>query len=165
MNRAIGETIDVAGRHGFPVESLHDGRRYRLKISEKRCQIIRCRAVSIKSGSGFRTFIPLFLPKSAWAEFLILFVRADVHAASERFYVLPRAKVKKRTMLSTSGWLQGFANGWHLLSHKAEPSHCAGGDCSRPSVIANQTNGARKLISRGTRTRDSRDEVSDVLQI
>lgn len=117
MNAAIRETIDVAKKHGLSVEHFPNGSQCRLLISGSRCQVMRCRAFSATSGGTLRTFIPLFVPRSTWAEFLILSVRADVNALSEKFYIVPRNRLKKRTMLSTSSsWLQGYANGWHFLA-------------------------------------------------
>ena len=115
MNVAIRETIGVAESCGLSVECLPDVSQYRLLIARKRCQVIRCRAVSAEVRGTLRTFIALFVPRSTWAEFLILFVTADENAVSNRFYVLPRSKLKKRTMLSTSSWVREYANGWHFL--------------------------------------------------
>jgi hypothetical protein len=122
MNAAIRETIGVAETYGLSVERLPGESQYKLLISNKHCQIVRSRAVFTKLGGTLRTFIPLLVPKSAWAEFLILFVTADADAASERFYILPMATLRKRTMLSTSSWVREYANGWHLLSPEVGPS-------------------------------------------
>lgn len=123
MNAAIRETIGVAESYGLSVECLRGGSQYKLLISTKRCQIVRCRAVSTRLDGTLRTFIALLVPKSAWAEFLILFVTADANAVSERFYILPMARLRKRTMLSTSSWVREYANGWHLLSPEGGPRH------------------------------------------
>lgn len=115
-SRAVNETISAAEKYGLFTEPLHDGGSYKLLISKKRCQVIRCRAVSTIKNGRKDTFIPLFVPKSTWAEFLILFVTPSAGAESEKFYILPRAKVSKRTMLpTTSSWLRQYANGWSSL--------------------------------------------------
>jgi hypothetical protein len=123
MNAAIRETIGIAESYGLSVECPHDGSQYRLLISKKRCQVIRCKAISTELGGALKTFIALFVPKSGWAEFLILLVTADANALSNRFYVLPRTRVKKRTMLSTSSWVREYANGWHLLAPEVGQDH------------------------------------------
>ena len=124
MNAAIRETIGVAETYGLSVERRRSGSQYKLLISNKRCQIVRSRAVSTRLGGTSRTFIARLVPKSAWAEFLILFVTADTNALSKRFYILPMARLRERTMLPTSSWVRAYANGWHLLSPEVGPT-CA----------------------------------------
>lgn len=111
----IRETIAAAEKHGLPVEPTELRNRRLLYISKRRCQVIRAKPVTLTLAGSMQTYVPLNVPKSKWSEFLIFFV-SHATASTEHFYVVPRSKLWRRTMLSsTSRWLQKYADAWYLL--------------------------------------------------
>lgn len=111
----IRETIDAAEKHGLLVEPTKSGNRRLLYISKKRCHVVRAKSVTFALAGSMQTYVPLNVPRSKWCEFLIFFV-PNPPASTEDFYVVPRAKLSRRLMLSsTSRWLHTYANAWHLL--------------------------------------------------
>lgn len=113
---AIQATVDAATSHGLDVERPHLESRYQVLISGKRCQIVQTKSIARAVTNNIRTFVPLNLPRSNWAEFLLYFVRPDETSTSGDFYIIPRLKLTKRTVVSpTSSWLRDYAGAWHLL--------------------------------------------------
>lgn len=113
---AILATIGVAEKNGLDVERPHLESQFQLLISGKRCQIVQTKSIVSTVASNIRTFVPLNLPRSDWAEFLIFFVRPDETSRSGDFYIVPRAKLTKRTVVSpTYSWLRDYTAAWHLL--------------------------------------------------
>ena len=109
---AVRETMFAAEKYGLRVEFPHPWSTYRIHISGKRCQIMHTKLVAMNNAS----FVPLNKPTSDWAEYVIFFVRPDADAATGDFYIVPRAKLTKRTMVSpASSWLREYACAWHLL--------------------------------------------------
>jgi hypothetical protein len=83
-----------------------------LYIANKPCQIMMAKPKII----GARSFIPLNVPKTNWAEFLVVVVVYDTKDELT-FYVVPRTKLCKRTMVSpASSWIRDYKEAWHLLS-------------------------------------------------
>src|SRR6202022_3947688 len=75
----IRETIIEAEKQGFVVERPQLPNKHQLCISKKRCQVIRAKPV-VTFADTIRTYVPLNLPKSDWAEFVIFFSGFDMTA-------------------------------------------------------------------------------------
>jgi hypothetical protein len=78
---AVREAIEEAKKQGLSVAPSGLMSPYQLYISAKRCHIMQTKPV----GRPTRLYIPLNLPRSAWAEFLIYFVRAGKAAVTGHF--------------------------------------------------------------------------------
>jgi hypothetical protein len=113
---SLRETILEVEKRGLSFELVSSRRgEKRLHISTKRCQVMEATPVTKMVGSMGRSYIPLNLPRSDWAQFLIFYVRTK-GAPEPVFYVLPRIKLGKRTELApTSNWLREYKQAWHLL--------------------------------------------------
>lgn len=110
----IKETIIAAEKHGLVVEHPQLPNRHQLYISKKRCQVVRAKPLVLSASRLI--YVPLNLPKTDWAEFVIFFSKRDSDTAG-RFFIVPRKKIVKRTLVSpTSSWLREYADAWHLLS-------------------------------------------------
>jgi hypothetical protein len=111
---SLEATILEAEKRGMsvePVSTREHGVNW-LHISKKRCQVMMTTPVEEVG----RTYIPLNLPKSEWAEFLVYYVKRNA-AQEPQFYILPRMKLNKRTVLSpTSSWLREYEDAWYLLA-------------------------------------------------
>ena len=70
---AIQATMDAAASHGLNVERPRLESQYQVLISGKRCQIVQTKSVVSTVAGNVRNFVPLNLPRSNWAEFLIYF--------------------------------------------------------------------------------------------
>jgi hypothetical protein len=113
---AILETIQAAQQQGLLVEHPHLASQYQLLISTKRCQIMQAKPVVSTGPRVQRTYVPLLLPKSDWAEFLIFYIRMERTATTGDFYIIPRVKLVKRTLVSrVSSWLREYVGAWQLL--------------------------------------------------
>lgn len=120
---AIIQTMRAAATNGLLVERPHLASEYQLYISYKRCQIVQAKPVVTMIADQRRLFVPLNVPRSDWAEFLVFFIRADATTTTGDFYVIPRAKVTKRTVVSPiSSWLKEYADAWHLLGSEKTDS-------------------------------------------
>ena len=109
---AIRRAVEEADKRGLSVEPSRLASQ--LYISAKACQIMQTKPVGRPTTR--RSYIPLNLPSSGWAEFLIFFVRANKTTTTGAFYVIPREKLPKHTSVpSTSSWLREYAEAWHLL--------------------------------------------------
>jgi hypothetical protein len=110
----IRKTIKEAKKRGVSVKPSGLANPYQLYLSAKRCQIMRTKPVGRPTTE--RQYVPLSVPRSAWAEFLIYFVRPHKRATSGDFYVVPRERLSKHTSVSPiSSWLPRYAGAWHLL--------------------------------------------------
>lgn len=110
---AVRETIKAAESQGLIVKCLPLPTEFQLYISEKQCQVMRIQPMISRTG---HTFIPLNLPRSPWAAFLIYFVWSNTTTARGDFYIVPRDKVRRRTCLSpVTSWLREYKGAWHLL--------------------------------------------------
>ena len=111
---AIRRAVEEAEKHGLSVKPSGLVSSYQLYISAKRCHIMKTKPVGRPTTK--KTYVPLNLPRSGWAEFLIFFVRACKAATTGIFYVIPRDKLPKHTSVPyASRWLQEYAEAWHLL--------------------------------------------------
>jgi hypothetical protein len=118
--RAVRKAIEEAKKQGLSVAPSGLMSPYQLYISAKRCHIMQTKPVGRPTTA--RLYIPLNLPRSGWAEFLIYFSRAGKAADTGDFYVVPRQKLPKHTSVpSTSTWLAEYACAWHLLKTKNHP--------------------------------------------
>jgi hypothetical protein len=109
---AIHRTLEEAEKRGLTIERPHLESKYQLYIARRCCQV---KATVCINGNA-RLFVPLNPPRSHWADFLIFFVRPDATATDGNFFIVPRTKLSKRTVLSPeSSWLSGYADAWHLL--------------------------------------------------
>ena len=113
---SVKETMLEAENRGLLTELISSAKRdgNRLYISQKRCQVMTATPITQTANVKDRSYIPLNLPISDWAEFLIFYVKID--GTKPMFYVLPRIKLTKRTLLSQrSSWLGEFEQAWHLF--------------------------------------------------
>ena len=110
----IREAIIEAEKRGLLVERPQLPNQHQLYISKRRCQIVRAKPVVAPTDAS-RSYVPLNLPKSEWPEFVIFFSRLAT-ATTGGFFIFPREKLTKRTLVSpTSSWLRDYADAWSLL--------------------------------------------------
>jgi hypothetical protein len=121
---ALAKTMLQAKSHGLSVGLVSTIKRgvclkdRCLYISNKRCQVMNIRSITI--GNATARYVPLNIPRTDWAEFLIFFVRAELEDDPPSFYVVPRSRLAKRTAVSlTSSWLRDHKDAWHLLCESA----------------------------------------------
>jgi len=105
----IVRTTEQAKARGLTVEKVPGTSSQQcLYIAKKTCQIMSSKSVRV---SG-RSYIPLNLPSTDWAEFVIF---AVPDGNGFEFYVVPRSRLRKRTVTAPSGWIREYKDQWQLL--------------------------------------------------
>lgn len=118
----IEDVISEARSRGLSVERIpaesklrsHDPRL--LLIEGKCCQVIPTRRLQPNASYPDAECFPLYLPRTAWADFLIYVVHEE---SPPLFYVIPRGELAKDTGLSPES-LAPYQNAWKWLKPESQ---------------------------------------------
>jgi len=113
------KTMLEAQSHGLSVELVKGSdtgeylRNKCLYISHKVCQTMQ--ALPVTTGKHNGRYVLVHASVTDWAEFLVFVVLPEIEDETPTFYVVPRAKFIKDTIVLPT-WIRDYKDAWHLLS-------------------------------------------------
>jgi hypothetical protein len=118
LPEALAKTMLEAQSHGLSVELVTQReagaypRNECLFISQKPCQIMQAMLVAMGRYKG--SYVPLNVPATDWAEFVVFYVAPEAEGEAPTFYVVPRTRFIEDTIVLPP-WLRDYKDAWHLL--------------------------------------------------
>jgi len=73
-------------------------------------------AMLVTMGRYKGSYVPLSVPATDWAEFVVFFVTPEADGEAPTFYVVPRTRFIEDTIVLPS-WFRDYKDAWHLLHH------------------------------------------------
>jgi len=118
LPEALVKTILEAQSQGLSVELVTQReagiypRNKCLHISQKPCQIVQ--AMLVTTGKYKGSYVPVDVPATDWAEFVVFIVTPEADGATPTFYVVPCTRFIEDTVVLPP-WFRDYKNAWHHL--------------------------------------------------